>query len=125
MKYIKNFEYLNSDKKFVIDKDKFQLFLDNNLVSESNFTIEEPDEFVNEEYVTIYDLKTFEDFQGKGFAKYLLNNIFDYVKNELKINIITLNVDKRNTVALNLYLSCGFEMFINYKSSYSLIKKLS
>jgi ribosomal protein S18 acetylase RimI-like enzyme len=123
MKYIKNFEYLTSDKKFIINDNKFQLFLDDNLVTESNFTIEQPDEFFNEEYVTIYDFKTFEDYQGKGFAKYLLNEIFNYVKNELKINIITLNVYKKNTVALNLYLKSGFEVFINYKNSYSLIKK--
>lgn len=120
-------EYLNETTtklKFIIDKNKFQLFLDDILIAESGFNIEEPDEWFNEKYVTIYDLKTIEKFQGKGYAKYLLEKIFDYVKNELKINIITLIVYKDNYKASNLYFKTGFEIFMEYDDSYSLIKKL-
>ena len=123
MKHLKSYENINKPE-IIIDDNKFQLSLNNILISETKFTIEEPDEFFNEKYFTIYDLKTINEFQGKGFAKYLLNYIFKYVKNELKINIITLNVYKKNYKALNLYLNSGFEIYINYKNSYSLIKKL-
>ena len=70
-------------------------------------------------------LKTFKNFQRKGFAKYLLNQIFNYVKNILKLNIITLIVYKNNFKAINLYFNCGFKIHIDYIDSYSLIKKLS
>jgi ribosomal protein S18 acetylase RimI-like enzyme len=123
-------ENVTAEKKFVIDKKnyKFKLFLDDILVSESSFRIEHPDKWFNEKYVTIHDLKTVENFQGKGYAKYLLEQIFNYVKNELKINIITLLVYKNNYKAVNLYLKCGFEVYQDYddnkNQSFILIKKL-
>jgi len=111
-------------KKFIIDiyNNKFQLYLGFTLVSESGFSIEQPDEFFNEKYFTLYELKTLEEFQRQGFAKYLLYQIFDYVKNELRINIITLIVYKNNHSAVNLYLDSGFEIYNDYDDSYSLIK---
>jgi len=122
--------YITAEKKIVIDKKnyKFKLFLDDILVSESSFRIEHPDKWFNEKYVTIHDLKTVKNFQGKGYAKYLLEQIFNYVKNELKINIITLLVYKNNYKAVNLYLKCGFEIYQDYddnkNQSFILIKKL-
>lgn len=126
MKYLKLYEEFGNEKRFVIDEKnhKFELFSNDDLVSESYFTIEKPDEWFDENYLTIYDLKTIENFQGKGFAKYLLNRIFDYVKNELEFNIITLVVYKDNEKAINLYLNSGFEIYLEYDDSYSLIKKL-
>jgi len=124
------FLYITAEKKIVIDKKnyKFKLFLDDILVSESSFRIEHPDKWFNEKYVTIHDLKTVKNFQGKGYAKYLLEQIFNYVKNELKINIITLLVYKNNYKAVNLYLKCGFEIYQDYddnkNQSFILIKKL-
>jgi len=117
----------STEEKFVVDNDKFELFIGNNLVSESGFNIEQPDEWFNENYVTIFNLKTIKEFQGKGFAKQLLNKIFQYVKNELKINIITLLIYKNNTTAHNLYINSGFEVFQDFEDdnpSYILIKKL-
>lgn len=111
------------DKKFVVDKNKFKLFLNDILISNTGFSIEHPDKWFNEKYVTLYNLKTEDEFQGKGFAKYLLEQIFDYVKNKLKINIITLIVDKDNHKAINLYFKNGFEIFIEYDDSFSLVKK--
>jgi len=55
---------------------------------------------------------------------YLLEHIFNYVKNELKLNIITLIVYKNNIEAVNLYFKSGFRIYIEYEDSYSLIKNL-
>jgi ribosomal protein S18 acetylase RimI-like enzyme len=104
---------------------KFKLFLDKTLVAESGFNIEQPDEWFNEKYVTLYNLKTHKKFQNKGYAKYFLEQIFDYVKNKIKLNIITLIVDKDNYKAINLYLKTGFKIFMEYSDSYSLIKKIN
>lgn len=126
MKYIKTFEDINPyNIKFVVDNRKFKLVIGRKIITESGFSIEEPDKYFNEKYVTLYDLKTIEDFQNKGFAKYLLKEIFNYVKNNLGINIITLIVYKDNIKAINLYLKYGFEIYIEYDdNSYSLIKNL-
>jgi len=111
-------------KRFVVDNNKFKLFLDDVLVSESGFNIEQSDKYIKEKYVSLYNIKTHISFKRKGFAKYLLEQIFNYVKNELNINIITLIVYKNNHKAINLYLDCGFEIYEDYSKSYSLIKKL-
>lgn len=122
-------EHLNntSNTKFVVNKTKhkFQLFLDDVLVSETGFNIVQSDEWFNEKYVILFDLKTVEKYQGKGFAKCLLKYIFNYVKNELKLDIISLIVYKNNYKAVNLYFNCWFQIFSEYDDSYSLIKKLS
>ena len=110
------------DKNFIVTKKMFKLFLENKLVSDSGFSIEQPDEWFNEKYVTIFNVKTVKKFQRKGFAKCLLEEIFNYVKNEFKINIITLIVFKDNPNAIDLYFKCGFEKYIEYEDSYSLIK---
>lgn len=113
------------EKKFVINNN-FQLFLVDTLVSESGFNIESSDTWFNEKYVTLHNLKTFNKFKRKGFAKYLLEQIFNYVKNTLNINIITLIVYKNNIKATNLYFNSGFEIYIEYEdiAAYSLIKNL-
>ena len=122
MIYIKTFE--NYNKKRIEVKDNiFRLFDNDILVAETMFEIETPDEFFNEKYVTIHDLKTYENFRGKGYAKYLLNEFFNYVKNILKFNIITLIVYKDNINAVNLYFNIGFEIYMEYEDSYCLIKR--
>ena len=117
-------KFVDTQKRFVIDKNKFKLFLGDILISKSGFNIEPPDKWFNKEYVTLFNIKTVEKFQGKGFAKFLLDKIFNYVKNELNINIITLIVYKNNIKAVNLYLRNGFEIYLEYDESYSLIKRL-
>ena len=100
------------------------------LVAESQFNIEQPDELFNQKYIGLFKLKTVKEFQGKGFMKYLLGQIFNYVKNELNIGYILLNVYKNNNNALNLYLNNGFEIYKNYddvdddEPYFTLIKKL-
>lgn len=113
-----------TDKKFIVKNNKFELLIDNILVAETKFNIETEDEFFNEKYLSIYELETFEQYRGKGYAKLLLEGIFNYVKNTLKLNIITLIVDKDNHKAANLYSNNGFEIFMEYEDSYSLVKKL-
>jgi len=133
MKYIKPFinENVITEKKFIIDKKnyKFQLFLENILVAESHFNIEQPDDLFDQKYLGLFKLKTDKEFRGKGLMKYLLEQIFDYVKNKLNINNILLNVYKNNNTALNLYFNCGFEIYKNYDDEdddpyFTLIKKL-
>lgn len=131
MKHIKLFENFKlSHLKFINEssdlslRQKQELLLDDIIVAESYLTIEQADEWFNEKYVTIYDLKTYEQFQGKGYATYLLEQIFNYVKNDLNLSIITLIVDKDNNKAVNLYFKCGFEIFEEYDDSYCLIKRL-
>ena len=135
MKYIKRFEKKEEDKKIIINKtdDKFQLFLDDILVSETGFKIEKPDKWFKKEYVTIFNLRTINRFKRKGYAKYLLKQLFKYIKDDLKIDTITLLVDKDNENAYNLYLGCGFKIFQDSDKIdktyeipyYILIKKLS
>ena len=128
MESIKLFlEFINenmSEERFIVNKNKFQLYLGDNLIAESGYDIIQPDEWFNEKYVILHNLKTNKNFQRKGFAKSLLEHIFNYVKNELKLNIISLVVYKDNDKAVNLYFKCGFEIYIEYDNSYSLIKKL-
>lgn len=119
---------MSPEKRFVVDKKnyKFELYLGDDLVVKSGFSIEPPDKWFNKKYVTLFNFETIEEFRGKGFAKCLLEKIFDYVKNKLKLDIITLNVHKNNHRAINLYLKCGFEKYQDFKESYyyTLIKKL-
>ena len=124
-KMIDKVKNLNQSKpKFIVDDNYFKLYLGIILISESGFTIEQPDKWFDEKYVTLYDLRTIENYQGKGYAEILLNNIFDYVSSKLTINIITLIVYKNNYKAINLYSKCGFNTFINYDDSLSLVKYL-
>jgi len=95
------------------------------MVAEAGFVIEDADEWFDQKYLTINGLKTLEEFKMKGFAKYLLGQIFEYAKNTKQINIITLIVYKNNHASLNLYLGAGFETFAEYDDSYSLVKYLS
>ena len=119
-------DYITNEKKFVVNNknNKFLLYLDNVLVSKSGFNIEQPDQWFDQKYLSLFNIKTAVNYRGKGLAKYLLYQIFDYTKTKLNIHIITLIVYKNNNNALNLYLNCGFELFMEYDDSYSLIKKL-
>lgn len=56
----------NKKIKILVSNNKFQLIINNVLVGETKFNIEEPDEFFNENYVSIYELIIFEKFRNKG-----------------------------------------------------------
>ena len=117
----------NTNKKFNVYKNnkKFKLYLGNIVVSEANYNIENKDDYFNEKYLTINTVHTIDRFKGKGYAKLLFNEIFDYVKNNLKLNIITLIVYKDNTPAVKLYFKLGFDIFMEYDNSYCLIEYLN
>lgn len=117
-------ENVENEKQFVVEQHTFKLLVNNVLVAQTKYNVEQQDEFFNEKYISVYELETFEYFRGKGYAKDLLNEIFNYVKDSLKLNIITLIVDKDNTNAVNLYFNSGFDIFMEYEDSYSLLKKL-
>ena len=124
-------ENTTTERRFVVDKKnyKFQLFLGDILVAKSDFSIDQPNELYNQKYVGLFKLETVEKFQGKGYMKYLLEQIFDYIKNELNIDTILLNVYKNNDRALNLYFNSGFVIYKKYDDDedpyYTLIKDLS
>ena len=99
--------------KILVSNNKFQLIINNVLVGETKFNIEEPDEFFNENYVSIYELIIFEKFRNKGYAKILLNKFFCFVKNKLNLNIIVLIVDKNNHKAINLYKKLVLKFLLN------------
>ena len=112
------------NQKFVVSKNKFQLFVGDDIVSSCGFNIQSPDKWFNKKYVIIHDVKTVKRFQGNGFTQILLEHMFDYIKNEIKLNIITLIVYKSNYKAVNIYFNSGFKLYSNYEDSYSLIKNL-
>lgn len=112
----------NSEKDFIVTNNEFKLYIDKTLVCTVGYNIEEPDEFFDEKYISIYNVKTIEKFRCKGFAKYILNKIFIHAKN--KFNVITLIVYKNNKAALKLYYNLGFEKYMEYEDLYSLIKRL-
>lgn len=117
---------LSNDVKFVVDADnhKFLLFWNGTPVAESGFDVKEPDRWFGKRYVTLYELETYERFRRRGFAKKLLTGIFDYVSDYLGIDVISLIVYKDNPNALMLYKKCGFKKLMEYKDSYSLVKRL-
>lgn len=138
--YIKKYkefvnESITDEKRFVVDNENyiFKLFLGNILVAESFFVVEEiGDDLFDQKYVGLFRLQTIKKYRGKGFMKYLLEQIFNYVKNELNINYILINVLKNNQNALNMYFKLGFKLFKDYndydwgdvKPFFSLIKKI-
>ena len=134
MNHLTNYKLFESNRdnlKFIVDNKNyiFQLFLEGILVAESHFCIEQPDELFNQKYVGLFKLETKKEFRGNGFMKHLLEQIFDYTKNEFKIDNILLNVYKNNSNALNLYLNTGFEIYKDYEDEdddpyFTLIKKL-
>jgi len=122
-----------SEKRFEVDKKsgKFKLFLGNTLVTECGFNVKPPDKWFDKKYLILHDMKTVKKYQRKGFAKFILKQIFNYVKDDLKLNIISLIVYKDNEPATKLYLKSGFEKYNNYddfndedNSFMTLIKKL-
>lgn len=56
------------------------------------------------------------DFQGKGYGKYLLSNIFQSFKN---YKIAYLEVRVSNLIAINLYEKFGFRKLYNRNKYYS------
>jgi len=117
-------EELLRDNRFIAKKNVFEFWVGNDLFFKLKYNIESPNELFNEKYVSIYDLVAFESFGCEGYASKLLDNIFDYVKKNLGINIITLIVYKNNYDAISLYLKKGFILISEFDDNYSMVKFL-
>jgi ribosomal protein S18 acetylase RimI-like enzyme len=118
---------------FVADSIKFEfsdidniarLLINNQHVSSIGYQIVSSDEWISENYVILFNIKTVDHYQNNGFAKLLLRRTINYIKNVLHIRIITLIVDKDNRKAISLYTGVGFEVYVEYDAEYCLIKKL-
>ena len=48
--------------------------------------------------------------RGNGYGKQLVSSALKYAFEELKADKVTLGVFENNTLAINCYLSCGFEI---------------
>ena len=59
------------------------------------------------EKIEIININILDSYQGKGYSKLLMNELIKY-KEENKIENITLEVNKDNKVAINLYELFGF-----------------
>ena len=64
----------------------------------------------NNYYVS--DVCVDEKYRGKGYAKYLLNNLIRVAEKDIKGKNIVLSVYEDNYVALNLYNSMGFIPYV-------------
>ena len=121
-------EYLNESIVFNNNENygKFELKLDNNIVSETHYSINNPDEVFDKKYVALYALETNKNYRNMGYMRELLKNVFLYVKTELQIDYILLDVEKDNISAINLYNSNGFEIYKDDKKDkyFTMLKKL-
>tara|TARA_R110001583_G_scaffold82491_1_gene218775 strand:- start:12562 stop:13863 length:1302 start_codon:yes stop_codon:yes gene_type:complete len=64
-----------------------------------------------------------QEYQGKGYAKKMMQILIDKAKS-LGLNSIQLSVDDKNKKALGLYKQYGFEEVVGYmNTSYSILRK--
>ena len=59
------------------------------------------------EHCEIVNINILDSYQGKGYSKLLMDELIKY-KDENHTENITLEVNKENTIAINLYKSYGF-----------------
>ena len=65
----------------------------------------------------LFDIAIDEKFQGKGYAKLLMNFMIDFAK-ENKCETIFLEVNKMNVKAIKLYEKFGFKTYAERKNYY-------
>jgi ribosomal protein S18 acetylase RimI-like enzyme len=106
-------EYLNENMIFNHNENygKFELILNDEIIAETHYSINNSDEVFNKKYVALYALETNENHRGKGYMSKLLNYIFTFVKNDLHIKFILLDVEKHNANAIKLYNKNGFIIY--------------
>lgn len=63
------------------------------------------------------------EYQGRGISKMMFNNLYEVLKFK-QFHTVSLEVNKRNTKALNLYESQNFKFKIEKKNSLILSKKI-
>lgn len=69
------------------------------------------------ERAEIVDIIIDDSFRGNGYGYKLLNNAIEIINNENVLNI-TLEVNKSNLSAINLYKKTGFEICAERKNYY-------
>ena len=72
--------------------------------------------FVSVDSAGIFSLVTSEDFQGKGYGRFLLHDLIDSLK-DTPMDSIILEARPSNAVALHLYETLGFQK-IGIKKDY-------
>jgi ribosomal protein S18 acetylase RimI-like enzyme len=85
--------------KLKTDIHKFYDYYDNG-VHVGRFLIES----ITDDYYTLWKVKIFEEFRGKGYGKKMLDEILSTFKKDFY-----LYVRKDNIIAINLYLKFGFD----------------
>ena len=60
------------------------------------------------EKIEIVNINILDSYKGKGYSKLLMNSLLNY-KEENNVENITLEVNKENSIAINLYKSYGFK----------------
>lgn len=74
-----------------------------------------------EAYITCVCIS--KEYQGKGISKILFNHLYDILRLK-QFLLVSLEVNKENTKALNLYQSQGFKFNLEKVHSYILSKRL-
>jgi ribosomal protein S18 acetylase RimI-like enzyme len=73
---------------------------------------------ISNDEAEIIDIGTIPSERKQGYAKKILNNIFNLLKNNDKIETLYLEVAEDNLVAINLYKKLGFEHYSTRKNYY-------
>ncbi len=74
-----------------------------------------------EAYITHVSVS--KEYQGRGISKMMFNNLYEVLKFK-QFHIVNLEVNKRNTKALNLYESQNFKFKLEKKDSLILSRKI-
>lgn len=64
-----------------------------------------------------------DDYRGKGIGRIAMNWLIDYAFNDLKLDFLDLEVDKRNTHAIELYKSLNFQIVGEDDRDYKMLLK--
>ena len=102
---------------------KIEVYDKENAVARVSYNFEPEDRYFHREYISIYDLFVSEAYRRKGNARILISAVIG-IAICLGIDVITLKVYKDNTPAVELYNSCGFEIYQDHDDRYCLVKYL-
>ena len=102
------------------NRHKLELYDNGVPVGETWYNLEPKDNFFGKQYLSIYDLFVNEEYRRKGYATKLLDRVIDIAEN-LRIDTISLIVDKNNKEAVRLYFKHGFEIYQDHKERYCLV----
>lgn len=95
-----------------IDGNRFELLKKDKVVGSTMFSrIMKNDKFNNEPHISLWGLLIKEEYRGKGYSKILMEKVLEYLSE--KVGIVDLQVMEKNTPAVNLYKSFGFETYYN------------